>query len=71
MQLFSGASEDALVQWNLVKGTKSFLPRLGETIEVMELPAGNGDGRLSCASLAHGVHEGDIESEMSVDESRF
>lgn len=34
VQLFSGGQEAVLVQWNLSKGTKAFLPRLGAPLQV-------------------------------------
>ena len=34
VQLFSGGEEAVLVQWNLSKGTKAFLPRLGAPLQV-------------------------------------
>ncbi|CAM9889062.1 unnamed protein product, partial [Hapterophycus canaliculatus] len=33
VQLFSGGEEAVLVQWNLSKGTKAFLPRLGAPLQ--------------------------------------
>ncbi|CAN0527502.1 unnamed protein product, partial [Ectocarpus sp. 8 AP-2014] len=38
VQLFSGGEEAVLVQWNLSKGTKAFLPRLGAPLQVSENP---------------------------------
>ena len=38
VQLFSGGEEAVLVQWNLTKGTKAFLPRLGASIQVSPNP---------------------------------
>lgn len=38
VQLFSGGEEAVLVQWNLSKGTKAFLPRLGAPLQVSEHP---------------------------------
>ena len=38
VQLFSGGEEAVLVQWNLAKGTKAFLPRLGASIQVSPNP---------------------------------
>lgn len=32
--MFSGGEEGVLVQWNLNKGTKAFIPRLGATLQV-------------------------------------
>lgn len=34
VQLLSGGEEAVLVQWNLTKGTKAFLPRLGAPLQV-------------------------------------
>ncbi|CAM9591782.1 unnamed protein product [Ectocarpus sp. 12 AP-2014] len=35
VQLLSGGEEAVLVQWNLSKGTKAFLPRLGAPLQVL------------------------------------
>ncbi|CBJ34058.1 conserved unknown protein [Ectocarpus siliculosus] len=37
VQLFSGGEEAVLVQWNLSKGTKAFLPRLGAPLQVLHI----------------------------------
>ncbi|CAN0141241.1 unnamed protein product, partial [Ectocarpus fasciculatus] len=37
VQLFSGGEEAVLVQWNLSKGTKAFLPRLGAPLQVLDI----------------------------------
>ncbi|CAN0183209.1 unnamed protein product, partial [Ectocarpus sp. 4 AP-2014] len=40
VQLFSGGEEAVLVQWNLSKGTKAFLPRLGAPLQGLAVSPG-------------------------------
>lgn len=80
VQLLSGGHEGVLVQWNLSKGTRAYIPRLGGTIKVSERAFRIGDGCFlaadSCNVSTMTAHfwprcAGDLrQSGLSVSEDR-